>query len=205
MDISVIVPCHNLEDYIERCLESIIAQIYGRKNFEIIVVLDSCTDGTKRITKRILNRKGLNSIIIATDVKSAGLTRNIGLELAAGRFISFIDGDDYLVDTAAFKKLSDNLKDNRSNAVYMNNFEGGEEGNLNRREADAVWRYFYDRSVIADTRFTNLPFDEDIQFVRKIKGKSIYKQSYIDDVIYHYTHPRKGSITTKYSISQKTN
>lgn len=201
MEISVIIPCCNLEKYIARCLKSVISQQYDKKRFEIIVVLDSCTDNTQGIAADILRQTEIESTIVITDVKSAGYARNEGLEEAKGEFIWFVDGDDYLTDNNALWKLRENILSNGSNAVYMNAFES-EDKNIINIEKDAIWRYFYRRSIIGNTKFISAPINEDWIFVRAIRRKTEYRESRINDVLYHYTHPREGSITEKYAFRQ---
>lgn len=196
MDISIIIPCYNLENYIARCLNSVINQCYDKDKFEIILILDSCTDKSLEIAVDILGRCDVNSFVMITDVKNAGSARNIGLDIANGEFIYFIDGDDYLTDNYALQKLKSNISINNSNVVYMTAFES-EDNKTYEIEKDAIWRYFYRRSLVGQTKFLAAPINEDWLFVKGIKYKPEYNESTIDDVLYHYTHPREGSITAK--------
>lgn len=110
--LSVILPCHNLENYIGRCLESIKKQSIGKENYEVIVVLDSCDDKSEEVVK-----KGVaafkNYEILKCDYHRAGLTRNDGLKKAKGKIIWFIDGDDYLLQTDAFKQILSEFENER--------------------------------------------------------------------------------------------
>lgn len=197
MEISIIIPCYNLERYIERSLKSILSQKYDNEQFEIILVLDSCTDKSREIAVNCLSKSTINSIVVITDVHNAGLARNIGLENATGEYIFFVDGDDYLTDTRALLKLKTNISENKSNAVYMVHFESEDES-VFEIEKNAIWRYFFRRDIIGDTKFLFAPINEDWLFVGDIQRKREYTQSYIDDILYHYTHPREGSITAKF-------
>lgn len=91
--VSVIVPVYNQKEYIEKCLESIIHQTYD--NLEIILVDDGSDDGSERIC---FNYKNKNSNIILIQKINGGLSsaRNIGIEVANGEYITFVDSDDYL-------------------------------------------------------------------------------------------------------------
>lgn len=197
MEISIIIPCHNLEKYIARCLNSIISQCYDKDKFEIILILDSCTDKSQEIAVDILEQSEITSFVMITDVKNAGSARNIGLDIANGEFIYFVDGDDYLTDNYALQKLKSKISVNNSNVVYMTAFES-EDNKTYEIEKDAIWRYFYRRSLIGQTKFFAAPINEDWLFVKEIKYKPEYNESTIDDVLYHYTHPREGSITAKF-------
>lgn len=91
--ISVIVPVYNAEKYIERCLNSILAQTYT--NFEIIIVDDGSTDCTDEILKLYEKKDKRIRIIKKTNGGSAS-ARNLALEHVAGNYVAFVDADDYL-------------------------------------------------------------------------------------------------------------
>jgi len=197
MEISVIIPCCNLENYIERCLKSVINQCYDKDRLEVVLILDSCTDKSQDIAVKILSQCDCNSFVIVTDVHNAGLARNIGLEIASCEYVYFVDGDDYLTDEYALQKLKSKISASNSSAVYMTDFESEDKG-VFEIEKNAVWRYFFRRNIIGDTKFLCAPINEDWLFVRDILRKREYTQSTLDEVLYHYTHPREGSITAKY-------
>ena len=92
--VSVIVPLYNAEKYLKRCLDSIICQTYS--NLEIIVIDDFSSDDSY---KTALDYSKLDSRIKVYKNKvnsGAGFTRNFGLSVASGDYISFIDSDDYI-------------------------------------------------------------------------------------------------------------
>ncbi len=91
--ISVIVPIYKVEDYLERCVDSIINQSY--KNLEIILVDDGSPDNCSEICDRYAK---LDSRIKVIHQKNGGLScaRNSGLRIATGDFISLVDSDDYI-------------------------------------------------------------------------------------------------------------
>ena len=92
-DVSIIVPIYNSEKYIERCIKSILNQTY--KNFELILINDGSTD--KSID--ILNKyKKIDKRISIIDKKNEGVakTRNLGIQKAKGKYVMFIDNDDFI-------------------------------------------------------------------------------------------------------------
>lgn len=91
--ISVIVPCYNIESYLPRCIESILAQTY--KNLEVILISDGSTDGTDEVIREYAKK---DSRIIPIFKQNSGVsdTRNRGLDMATGDYIGFVDGDDYI-------------------------------------------------------------------------------------------------------------
>lgn len=91
--ISVIVPIYNVERYLEKCIDSIIAQTY--QNLEIILCDDGSTDGCGAICDRYA---GLDSRIQVIHKPNGGLSdaRNAGIEIARGNWYVFIDSDDFI-------------------------------------------------------------------------------------------------------------
>ena len=90
--VSVIVPVYQSEKTIKRCLDSILAQSF--KNLEILVVLLDCGDDTKKIITSYASPS--IKIIEQTDRTGAGGARNIGIKEAQGKYICFVESDDYI-------------------------------------------------------------------------------------------------------------
>ncbi|HBH6553357.1 TPA: glycosyltransferase family 2 protein, partial [Enterococcus faecium] len=91
--ISVIVPCYNVEKYIDECINSLINQTL--KDIEIILLNDGSTDNTLAILKKY---EKLDSRIKVYEHKNMGLgpTRNRGIKIANGEFLAFVDSDDFV-------------------------------------------------------------------------------------------------------------
>ena len=105
--ISVIIPAYNREKYIGTCIESVLSQTIPLSMLEIIVVDDASTDGTKNIIKTLENKFPDNIMLVECTENSKGFigkVRNIGLNYASGRYISFLDSDDS-VESNFFEKL----------------------------------------------------------------------------------------------------
>lgn len=103
--ISIIIPCFNLEDHIDKCLYSIFNQDFV--DYEIILVDDKSTDNTLSILKKY-ERIYDHVTVLETEGRNAGVARNYGLKHARGRFLWFVDGDDYL-EIDALKNLKKDL------------------------------------------------------------------------------------------------
>lgn len=91
--ISVVIPCHNQEKYLEKCLLSITEG--GISDYEIIAVDDGSTDGTPEILSAF-SKKCNRMRTVSLDGRGAGAARNLGMKYALGEFILFMDSDDYL-------------------------------------------------------------------------------------------------------------
>ncbi|MCI8778348.1 MAG: glycosyltransferase family 2 protein [Bacilli bacterium] len=91
--ISIIIPVYNTEDYLDKCLSSIINQTY--KNIEIIIIDDGSTDNSKKIIKQYMNKDCRISYYYQNN-SGVAIARNSGIDKAQGDYIAFIDSDDYI-------------------------------------------------------------------------------------------------------------
>ena len=89
--ISVIVPFYNIEQYVSYCLDSILAQTF--RDFELICINDGSKDGTRELLDAYAE-KDSRVKVIHQENQGVSAARNNGLQLAAGKYIAFIDGDD---------------------------------------------------------------------------------------------------------------
>ena len=101
--VSVIIPMYNTEKYIAECLESLWAQTF--KNFEIIVVDDCSTDNSADIVKNYIQKfastgQALNLLELKKNSGYASIPRNEGLKVARGKYIFFMDSDDFILKYA---------------------------------------------------------------------------------------------------------
>lgn len=92
--VSIIVPVYNTEKYLDKCLKSLVSQSY--RNIEIIIVNDGSTDGSLEIINQYTSMYG--EYIVAIDQENQGLSgaRNTGIKCATGKYMAFIDSDDYV-------------------------------------------------------------------------------------------------------------
>ena len=103
--ISVIVPIYNVEEYLHKCLDSILNQTFS--NIEIICVNDGSTDGSRKVLEEYKKRDFRIKIV---DKENGGLSsaRNAGMKVAVGEYYSFIDSDDW-IDKTMLEKLYENM------------------------------------------------------------------------------------------------
>lgn len=99
--VSVVVPVYNVEDYLEKCLDSLINQTL--KDIEIICVNDGSTDNSKEILEKYA-KNDLRIRVITQDNAGLSVARNTGIKEALGEYIAFLDSDDY-VDYDFYEKL----------------------------------------------------------------------------------------------------
>ena len=150
MKVSVIVAAYNIEDYIQRCLESISFQTL--KDIEIIVVNDGSVDSTLEIINNIANGDKRVKII---NKENKGLieARKSGLKIASGEYILFVDGDDW-IEKETLELLYENAVKNQSDIVMYNYYVSGEKSKI-------------EESVLNE-KLTNNDYLENL-FLNKIK------------------------------------
>ena len=101
-NISIIIPVYNAEKYLHKCLDSIINQTLS--DIEIICINDGSTDTSFSILEEYAQKDNRIKIINRLN-KGVSFTRNEGIRLSKGEYISFIDSDDYLEDNLFYEKL----------------------------------------------------------------------------------------------------
>lgn len=122
--ISVIVPVYNSIDCLERCVKSICAQTYA--NLEIILVDDGSTDGTDRLCEQLALQ---DSRIVTYHKKNGGASsaRNLGIKLASGDYLGFVDSDDY-IEPYVYEEMMKVLAEKDCDVVQISRDEVDEEG-----------------------------------------------------------------------------
>lgn len=91
--VSLVIPVYNVEKYLRRCLTSVENQTF--KNFEAVIVNDGSTDGSLEIIQEFLDRNK-NFKLVNQSNKGLGEARNVGIKNSCGRYIAFLDSDDFL-------------------------------------------------------------------------------------------------------------
>lgn len=210
---SVIMAAYNIEDYIERSIESIEKQTL--KNIEIIVVNDASTDNTKQ---KILdmNSKYNNIIYLEHEKnKQAGGARNTGLEVAKGEYIVFLDGDDYLAADDVLEKLDKVIGEDETDVIYLGfEIEGDREELVIPTEETCTktykaaqdkypnpWSKCWRRKFLEENNinFKENRYYEDVLFVYNgvMKSKSFKIANF---VVHKYTSGRVNSMTTTINL-----
>lgn len=211
--ISVIIPVYNVKEYLERSVESVLEQTYS--NLEVILVDDGSTDGSGEMCDGYAQRDG-RVIVIHKENQGAASARNAGLDIAKGKYIGFVDSDDW-ADTTMFEELYVLLQDTCADIsfcvnkrVYREKWDNEpSEGNVLLEGRDiltsfvlpnykphilkAVWDKLYTREIIGDTRF-RIGQHEDGDFNTKVLCKA-ERVAFCGKVLYHYLDERPGSVT----------
>lgn len=121
-EVSIIVPIYNVEKYLNRCLDSLVNQTF--KDIEIIALNNGSTDSSLDILKDYASNDNRITII---DNENLGVSkaRNIGIDKASGKYIVFVDSDDW-IDTNMIEVLYSNITKNNCDLVmctYVREFD----------------------------------------------------------------------------------
>lgn len=128
--ITVIIPCYNVESYIQKCIESVLNQSYG--NIEIILIDDGSTDNTNEVILKSIENIS-NILYIRNDNFGVSNARNTGIKNATGDYIMFIDSDDY-ISKNMIKNMYKLLIKYNSDIVKCNIKKEYAEGQASRNE-----------------------------------------------------------------------
>ena len=122
--ISIIVPVYNMEKYLERCINSILEQTYG--NIELILVDDGSVDSSFAVCEKYQIRDK-RVIAIHKENGGQGSARNVGLDIAKGDYIGFVDSDDW-IDNDMYSNLLAAIQKNNADIVECGEIYRYEEG-----------------------------------------------------------------------------
>lgn len=115
IQLSIIVPVYNVEDYIRPCMESIFRQGIGEEFFEVIIINDGTKDHSIDIIQDIIDQHK-NIIVIYQEHQGLSVARNNGISISKGKYIIMLDSDDLLIDNA-LKPLLDKAIKSRADMV----------------------------------------------------------------------------------------
>lgn len=174
--ISVIIPVYNVEEYIHVCLNSILKQTY--QDFEVICIDDASTDSSTDILEYFANKDSRIKIIKNYYTLGRGYCRNQGLDLAKGKYISFLEGKDWLSHDA-FEILVEHAKKYNLELLLFN------EINFNEEQHDFYIDGDYDVNLInriENKVFTHFDLTKSdlLDLSHEIWNK-FYLKSFLDD------------------------
>lgn len=117
--ISVVVPVYNVEKYINQCIDSILNQTYPY--FELICVDDGSTDNSYEILKKY-EKKDSRVVVIQQQNQYAGVARNRGMEIAKGKYILFLDSDDFIKENT-FEVLVERAEKDETDILVFDSYQ----------------------------------------------------------------------------------
>lgn len=205
--VSVIVPVYNVEKYIGKCLYSLVNQTL--EDIEIIVVNDGSQDSSKHIIEQY---KEKYDNIKYYEKENGGLSdaRNYGLQFANGKYIAFLDSDDY-VDTNLYKRMYEKAKTEDSDMVECNfywtydkktkkdigqKYKGKKE--MFEKARVVAWNKLYRKEVLdnAKVQFPKGLRYEDVEFFYKLVPY-IERVSFVKEPLIYYVQRKQSIVNTQ--------
>jgi len=210
--VSVIIPVYNLENLIERCLNSVLSQTY--KDIEIITVDDGSVDKSAEIIKNLM-KENKNIVYRYKENGGQSTARNLGLKIATGDYILFIDGDDWIENSMIEEMMEpfargdydvvicDYYRDYENESIYTKSIERySDNKKINYiLSAVSVWNKIFKREVLEGHYFIEGINYEDLAFVPFVNSK-VSNYYYIEKPFYRY-YIRSDSTMHKESFSAK--
>ena len=99
LTLSIIVPLYNSEKYLPKCLDSLLNQDIPEQDYELILVDDGSPDGSREIAEEYALRHS-NIIVLTQSNKGTSGARNTGIRRACGRYLCFVDPDDFILENS---------------------------------------------------------------------------------------------------------
>ena len=201
--VSIIVPVYNVEQYLNRCLTSLVNQ--SLEDIEIIIVNDGSTDNSEQVINQYIKN---NSNIIYLKKENGGLSsaRNYGLKYAKGEYIAFLDSDDY-IERNTYKLMYEKAKLENSDYVECDfywQYPDYNKHDIGYRYKDkkemfamarvVAWNKLIKKSIITINKleFPEGMYYEDVEFFYKLLPY-INKFSFVEEPLIYYTQ-RENSI-----------
>ncbi len=216
--VTIIIPVYNTEEYLKECLDSVVNQTF--KDFECICINDGSTDNSLKILEEYSKKDNRFTVINLPENKGQGKARNEGLKIAKGKYITFIDSDDWIKQNHIEKLYNSIIK--YKTDIVLNSFS-----NINiylkrslcnkiiktHEEKKHLFLYepLFSMNFIAEKKFIT---DKQILFPNNKKNEDLLflfcafanesKIVYINNKSYFYRIINNCSTTQKFNISHKT-
>lgn len=216
--LSIIVPVYNVEKYLDKCIVSILNQDY--EDFELILVNDGSTDRCIEICNKYLSK---DKRIVLINKSNGGLSsaRNAGLDIARGKYIGFVDSDDWIekdmystllniankyesdiVQCEYQSVVEDDYKINNKQSIlnHFTNLQAIDQMYGDRYiSATVSWNKIYNKNLFKDIRFPIGKLHEDEFTTYKLLYKS-KKVTYTSKKLYYYRQTPNSIMNSKFSI-----
>lgn len=222
--VSIVMPVYNVEKYIERAIKSVLNQSYV--DLEFIIVNDRTRDNSMEIAYKYAEIDKRIKIVNKEKNEGLGYARNTGMDLATGRYIYFIDSDDYIEENT-IEKCIKKAKENNSDVVIFGYSEDFEENNevtnrniftyedvvINKQQFEKQFVELFNKTIIHSTcnkfyrldllkvnniRFKKVSMCEDTFFNLELVNK-LNNITILSDVLYHYMKRDVETLIVRYN------
>lgn len=220
-EVSVIIPVYNCEEYLKKCIDSVIGQSF--KNFEIILVNDGSTDNSGVICDEYAkNDERVN--VIHQENQGVSAARKKGIEVCNSQYITFIDSDDYIKNDYLEVMLKE-IKKSNSDFVCCNSIDIGDNLPNNKKNKDnklitdkqalildyfnrkrycfCIWGKIFNKDILEKIVFPKMKYSEDTYMILNLF--SICRKVHLLAYEGYYYVERSVSSTFLNNLMQKAN
>lgn len=220
LKLSIIVPVYNVEKYLERCVNSLLHQDIDKSEYEIILVNDGSTDSSYEKAEK-LKEENANIVLFTQENKGQSAARNVGLDIAKGKYIMFVDSDDYIEKNVVGRLLDMTETNHLDLCFYQMSFDyqdgsrlmgkkrvfkndvvyDGEYLLLHGIEVSAVWLNIYSSKFLLSTglKFYEGIIHEDVEFCYRMYPLA-KRVMFSDMIVYHYCVYGESTLRTQNPI-----
>ena len=153
IEFTIVVPVYNTRDYLRQCIDSVINQL--NSTFEIILINDGSYDGSKEICDEYSVYENIEVVHLENGGPSRA--RNIGMDLANGKYILFLDSDDYLNDNQILMKFSNIFNESCCDMIY-----GKYDGFVDEKYHDCTYKIYPKEIKLRNKDLVGLDIEEVI-------------------------------------------
>ena len=219
--LSVIVPCYNVEQYVDKCISSITGQTYS--NLEILLVNDGSADQTGKMCDAWQERDARIRVIHKQN-EGLSYARKTGIEHATADYVTFVDSDDW-IDADMYARMMQALLSTGSDIAQCGYCHAGEDGRIEtpppiqkievfgRKEGvlmlleDKAWKSFMWNKIFRKKLFEQIVFPKGFYFEDFFIAHFLFHHAsqsvYLNDVYYFY-YQRTGSIFNVENVQKTT-
>ncbi len=220
--ITIVVPVYNVDQYLDKCVNSIVNQTYT--NLEIILIDDGSTDNSGKLCDE-WEKRDYRIQVIHQENSGLSEARNVGIENSNGNYIAFVDSDDF-VKNDMYEILLKNLKEYNADVSFCSSFAFSDENEIckfqqgeevieyyeqndvfkqlfSNRIGDLVvaWNKLYAKKVFKNNlKFPKGKIHEDVFFVHRMLG-NVNSIIYTNRALYYY-RMRQGSLSNTFNIKK---
>lgn len=216
--VSVIVPIYNAEEYLERCVDSILNQTV--KELECILIDDGSTDNSAGICDQYAEKDSRVKVVHKVNSGQSD-SCNIGIDISSGEYIAFVDSDDYLNESMYEKLISLAESENTDIAmctferVYSSEFENNDVASNTTKllskndifnmwhtvEANVKWNKVFKRSIFDDIRLPSGKSIDDEPIKPFVFAKAD-KVAYTDEKLYYYRQRQNSIMRSDFNLKK---
>lgn len=209
--ISIIIPVYNVQQFLKRCLDSVLAQSF--EDFEVILVDDKSSDLSSKICDEYQNHDQRVKVIHKTNNCGLSAARNTGIELSIADYITFVDSDDWISENYLQELYASSLEEDAD--ITISNFEKKYDSNRDGKVryksnvsyistdqillalfqgkiGTSAWGKLYKKVLFSDIKFPRGSIYEDIGTTYRVFSKCKKVTLSIESTYYYYQ--RTGSI-----------